>query len=404
MTQNNLGSALQAQGTRTGGEEGAKLLAQAVVACQNALEVYTRDQLPQDWAMTQNNLGAALQAQGTRTGGEEGTKLLAQVVVAYQNALEVYTRDQLPQDWAATQINLGNALKVQGIRTGGEEGAKLLAQAVVAYQNALEVYTRDQLPQQWAMTQSNLGAALQEQGIRTGGEEGAKLLAQAVEAYQNALEVRTYEHLSADWAQTQNNLAETYLELRDWHNAAACYANVLKVYPDYESAYLRAGWLYHESLFQFSEAFALNQKWLERHPEDLAASCYFAEMYFTTNRFEECEKQIVALLASPDVDPGIKIALRTIEIPNLLALDKATEVTSRLDTLIEAVGSQPEDFTVGWSFEGTKHFISLAEKLEPYHDWLLGLFKAVESENRDTILAALREVRAEFPSDAEEDQ
>src|SRR5258705_11434976 len=32
--------------------------------------------LPQDWAMTRNNLGNALQVLGTRSGGEEGRKLL----------------------------------------------------------------------------------------------------------------------------------------------------------------------------------------------------------------------------------------------------------------------------------------------------------------------------------------
>ncbi|MGF1508393.1 MAG: hypothetical protein ACFB9M_02700 [Myxococcota bacterium] len=104
----------------------------------------------------QNNLGNALREQGIRTGGAEGAGLLAEAVTAYRNALEVRTRAALPQDWATTQNNLGNALSEQGIRTGGPEGAGLLAEAVTAYRNALEVYTRDALPQDWAMTQSNL--------------------------------------------------------------------------------------------------------------------------------------------------------------------------------------------------------------------------------------------------------
>ncbi len=173
---------------------------------------------------------------------------------------------------------------------------------------------------------------------------------------------------------------------------------MLEVYPDNGTAYHKAGWLYHERLFQFSEAFALNRKWLERYPEDLAARFDSAEKHFTTGRFEECEKQIAALLAHPEVGPRLKIVLRVIEIPNLLALDKAQVVTSGLDTLIEAITSQTEDFTIGWFFEGTKHFISQTKKFELYREWLLELFKAVESENRDAILAALREVRANFHS------
>jgi hypothetical protein len=48
-----------------------QIVGQAVAACRNALEVYTREQLPQQWAMTQNNLGIALQNQGIRTGGAQ---------------------------------------------------------------------------------------------------------------------------------------------------------------------------------------------------------------------------------------------------------------------------------------------------------------------------------------------
>ena len=79
---------------------------------------------------------------------------------AYRSALEVYTREQLPQNWALTQNNLGNALRDQADRTEGTKGAELLAQAVSAYRSALEVRTREQLPQDWAETQNNLGAAL----------------------------------------------------------------------------------------------------------------------------------------------------------------------------------------------------------------------------------------------------
>ena len=38
--------------------------------------------------------------------GAQATELFAQAVAAYRSALEVRTREQLPQDWAATQNNL----------------------------------------------------------------------------------------------------------------------------------------------------------------------------------------------------------------------------------------------------------------------------------------------------------
>ena len=119
-----------------------------------ALEIYTREHLPQDWAVTQNNLGVALRAHADRTEGPKGTELLAQAVSAYRSALEVRTREQLPQDWAMTQNNLGVVLWDQAARTEGPKGAELLAQAVSAYRSALEVRTREQLPQDWAVTRT----------------------------------------------------------------------------------------------------------------------------------------------------------------------------------------------------------------------------------------------------------
>ncbi|MEM7723668.1 MAG: helix-turn-helix transcriptional regulator [Pseudomonadota bacterium] len=204
---NHIAIALQNQGTRTAGPEGAKLLAQAVTAYRAALEVRTRADHPVDWAMTQNNLANALQHQGTRTAGPEGADLVAQAVTAYRAALEVYTRADHPMPWATTQNNLGNAFANQGNRTAGPEGADLLAQAVKAYRAALDVTTRAGFPVEWADTQNNLGAALKSQGTRIAAHEGADLLSQAVTAYRAALEVRTRADHPVDWAMTQGNIA-----------------------------------------------------------------------------------------------------------------------------------------------------------------------------------------------------
>ena len=209
--QNNLGGTLKEQGIRTGdtgGEIGQRLLDKAVAAYRNALQVRTREHLPQDWATTQYNLGNTLGLKGIYTEGEAGQQLLDKAVTAYRNALQVITRAQRPQAWAAIQNNLGNALQEQGIRTRDEAGQRLLGEAVVAYRNALQIYTRAQLPQHWATVQENLGSALQDQGIRTGGKASQRLLAEAAVAYRNALQVYTQAHLPQDWARTQNKLGD----------------------------------------------------------------------------------------------------------------------------------------------------------------------------------------------------
>src|ERR1019366_4283773 len=65
---------------------------------------------------------------------------------AYLAALTVYTREQLPQNWATTQNNLGNALDDQAGRSEGAQASQYLQQAIDAYRSALQVRTREQLP------------------------------------------------------------------------------------------------------------------------------------------------------------------------------------------------------------------------------------------------------------------
>src|SRR5205085_10224 len=203
--------------------------------------------------------------------------------------------------WAATLNDIGAAHWQRGIHAAGTAIHDHLTAATQAYRQALEVRTRTDLPQDWAATQNNLGIALVDQGERTAGERGTQLLAEAVAAYRQALEVRTVETLPRQWAQTHNNLAKALLLLQDWPNAAISYVNVLHVYPDDREAYQAASYLYHERLFQFPEAFTLNQQWLERHPDDLSALSDFAEKHFTTGRFAECDQRLAALPANPAV-------------------------------------------------------------------------------------------------------
>ena len=160
-------------------------------------------------------LGISLQEAGIRTEGADIQKFLGESVAVYRAALTIYTREQLPQDWAMMQNNLANVLREQGIRTDGEAGTRLLAEAVQAYREALTVYTKAELPQQWATTQNNLGATLGDQGTRTGGEAGKALIHDAIHAYELALEVRTRDALPVQWEKTTNNLKNAQKALED---------------------------------------------------------------------------------------------------------------------------------------------------------------------------------------------
>jgi len=80
-------------------------------------------------------------------------------VAAYRAALEVYTREQSPQDWGATQGNLGNVLSVLGQRASGEQGAQYLQQSVKSLENALSIFTPEGAPYQNSLARANLEKA-----------------------------------------------------------------------------------------------------------------------------------------------------------------------------------------------------------------------------------------------------
>ena len=371
---------------------------QALIAYESARTLISRTDHPRLWADLTIIIGIAEAQIGIRTKGDGIHEHLGNAVAAYRDALTVYTKEQLPQDWAMTQNNLGTVLSHQGTRTGGEAGTRLLAQAVEAYKAALTVYTKEQLPQDWAMTQNNLGAVLSDQGTRTAGFAGTQLLAQAVAAYRAALEIRTREHLPQDWAQTHNNLAKAALSLEDWPTATESYRNVLTLYPDYNEAYQSANAVYHEKLFAYPSAFEVTKQWLDRHPEDVSAQANFAEAHLTTGRYGEAARRLGELLKRPDLDPSAAVGLRVVEIVNALALKKTDTVPQKIRELRTFVSGQSESFHVGWSFDGTKHYVEIEQVFAQYRTWLIELFSIAESKDRASLLSTLDRLEASFAS------
>ncbi len=317
-------------------------------------------------------------------------------LTAYEKAIGFISKEESPQAWFDLTLEIAGTNRALGIRTAGTEIQKYFDAALNAYRGALSAVPKADRPEQWAAAQIGIGNVLAGQGIRTGGEPGGQLLGEAVDAYKNALEVRVYEYLPVDWAQTQNNLAETYGYLRDSANSAACFTNVLKVYPDYQEAYQTASLIYHETIFNYDQAFILNQNWHERHPDDQSARLDFAEKHFTTGRFPECETRIAEILENPEVAASSQVALQAVGLANATALAKLSETNDSLERLISTVSTQVESFKVSWQFNGTRHFIDISENehLATHREWLLSLFQALEGENRQAILAALRQVQA----------
>jgi tetratricopeptide (TPR) repeat protein len=245
------------------------------------------------------------------------------------------------------------------------------------------------------VTHLNLGGVLFDLALLNSGEERNRYLKDAVISYNIALRFFTREMSASHWARMKKNLAKAYFLLEDWVQASNTFSDFLQYYPDDEEAYFFASALYHDILFRFDDAFSLNQRWLERHPDDPTAQPNFAEKLFTTGRFAECRQFITLLLANQKIPIYVKTSLRAIEIAALLTDSQNTQPAAKIDELIAEVSNQPTDFEVKWNFNGVKHFIDQNEKLSPYRVWLKQLFDALKG-NREMVLRNLQETKAKF--------
>lgn len=160
----------------------------------------------------------------------------------------------------------------------------------------------------------------------------------------------------------------------------------------------RLAFLYHEKYFDFSKAYEVSQQRIRLDSLNNSILAEFAENHFTTGRFAECEKRIAGLVARPELDIRIKIGLRVIRVANFLAIDMLEQVSIEMEILQADITNQSEDFLVGWSFAGAKHFITQQEEFRQYRDWLIQFFESFEKEGRDSILYAYRKQYESFIS------
>ncbi len=135
------------------------VLLEASRCYQEALQLLTREQNPEQFALAQSNLALAYLAMPLV---EASDKLRVAIAVqALRAALEVYQRDTHPEMWVSTQLNLANALVY--LPSGHPEDN--LVQAVEIYEELLGVRSRESDPAGYARLLANQGNVLAHLGI-----------------------------------------------------------------------------------------------------------------------------------------------------------------------------------------------------------------------------------------------
>jgi tetratricopeptide (TPR) repeat protein len=157
-------------------------------------------------------------------------------ITGHEIALNIFTFDAFPQDWAMTQNNLANAYSN---RIRGDK-AENLEMAIAAYTEALKVRTFDAFPQQWAATQNNLANAYSNR-IRGDKAENIK---QAVMCYQNALQGYETAGDFLNAAEMGLTLGKVKVDRGEWYQGLAYLEKSLKIYRQFDDLKSRADTIY----------------------------------------------------------------------------------------------------------------------------------------------------------------
>jgi hypothetical protein len=392
LSQEALGLALAQQARYTTGGGTEDLRSQAADAYRAALEVHTREQWPQEWALTQLNLANVLIDQASPLHPDAALRFLTQAADADRAALEVYTRDANPRNWAFAKNSLGVALDRQA-GYNFAAGVDLRNQAVAAFRASLEVRTREAFPLDWAVTQSNLGLALGALARGSIGTVALEFAAQAAAAYRAALQLWTREAFPQDWAATQKNLGRLLEFAADWQPAAEALEQHLELYPQDRESIADLTGIYHDYLFNYERAFALQQRNVELSSSQplLAPTSLlnFAETNLTTARFERC----VELLSSPtekDLIPAFIPVRDSFRFACQVGEGDVRGAILTAQTLLEA---GPPVQIIVWSFKGTEHFLSTHTAFGDHREAWVALFRALVSGDGTAFAASVRQLQ-----------
>jgi tetratricopeptide (TPR) repeat protein len=196
-------------------------LRRAIERYEAALDYWTPQNAPWNYAMTQANLGAAY---WDLSYIEDREANLRRAIERYEAALVYWKPQAYPLDYARAQNNLGNAYlalaKIEDLEAN-------LRRAIAAYEAALVYRTPQAAPLDYAQTQNNLGTAYNDLSKL---EDREANLRRAFECYKAALVYRTPETAPLKYAQTQWNLGLLYEDLEDWAGAIHSWAESQKYY------------------------------------------------------------------------------------------------------------------------------------------------------------------------------
>lgn len=202
------------------------MLEQAMTYHEAALQVYTYERYPFQYAKTYSQLGIICQHYGIACGRSAS---IEQAIACYKKALWVYDREHFPEQWSMLQTYMGCAYMY---RTRGNASDNI-EYAIYCHEMALRVIPRSVFPVVWATALTHLGDAYRQ---RVAGDRPENMK-RAMSCYQEALPVFTLQNFPREWAAIHTKLGFIFQHAREEETemdadknlrcAIVCYEGVL---------------------------------------------------------------------------------------------------------------------------------------------------------------------------------
>ena len=216
----------------------------ALEHCHRALEYYSRDRFPDDWAQLQLNFGYLFLK--LPNGHSFESDDIETAIGYFERAIEVRTQARSPEAWATTQINLAIAY-ARRVKGDPESNA---AEAIRCAQLSLEVFTPERYPLLWSQAQRSMASASlsrrQRYGPGTWKIPFEKLPERNVEQglgyLRPVLVVLTPDRYPMEYAQIQLEIGHICFMRGRWKEAHTAYAEALAVgQSEFDEAYTEEG-------------------------------------------------------------------------------------------------------------------------------------------------------------------
>ena len=223
------GNLVRKQSSQYTGDDRWTMLQSAITDYRAALESWSFDDDPSEYATVQVNLGITFWELSQVT---DPTGNLRLAIAAYDEALRFFAPGTTPFQYALAQHHLGNAYTQLAAYEHQEDN---LGQAVAAYVEALRFFTADITPFAYGMEQTNLGTAY---SMFAQVNEPIANLHLAINAYSEALHYLTYSASPLVYTTAVYSRGTAYYALSDYENRAgnlsqaiAAFNEALSLYP-----------------------------------------------------------------------------------------------------------------------------------------------------------------------------